>query len=116
MPQVLRGDVFKANLDPSEGSEQGGTRPVVVVSRDALNKFSPIVVICSITDAEHKKKFYPSHVKVNSGTGGLAKDSIVICEQVRAISKNRLKNQLGKFDKPIMTQIEAALKITLDLP
>ena len=114
--QVLRGDVFMANLEPSEGSEQGGTRPVVVVSRDALNKFSPVVVICSITDAANKKKFYPSHVKVNSGVGGLTKDSIVVCEQVRAISKDRLKSHLGKFDKPVMTNVEAALKITLDLP
>lgn len=116
MPQALRGDVFKANLQPSEGSEQGGIRPVVVVSRDALNKFSPIVIVCSITGAENKTKIYPSHVKVSAGTGGLSKDSIVLCEQVRAISKTRLKEQLGAFDKLIMTNIEAALKITLDLP
>jgi mRNA interferase MazF len=115
MSLPLRGDVFKANLDPSEGSEQGGTRPVVVVSRDALNRFSPIVVIASITDAANKKKIYPSHVKVPCGVGGLIKDSIVICEQVRAINKSRLREMLGKFDKATMTQIEAALKITLDL-
>ena len=111
----LRGDVFMANLEPSEGSEQGGTRPVVVVSRDAINKFSPIVVVCSITDAANKKKVYPSHVRVSAGTGGLRLDSIVICEQIRAISKTRLKGSLGKFDKSTMTNIEAALKITLDL-
>jgi mRNA interferase MazF len=116
MPQVLRGDVFKANLEPSQGSEQGGTRPVVVVSRDALNKFSPVVVVCSITEAANKKKVYPSHVRVAAGTGGLTLDSIVVCEQVRAISKTRLINQYGKFDKSLMTSIEAALKITLDLP
>ncbi len=105
-----------ANLEPSEGSEQGGTRPVVVVSRDALNKFSPVVVVCSITDAANKKKVYPTHVKVPAGTGGLRMESIIICEQVRAISKTRLKEQVGKFDKQVMTSIEAALKITLDLP
>ena len=116
MPQVLRGDVFKAKLDPVEGSEQGGARPVVVVSRDALNKFSPVVVVCSITDEANKKKVYPSHVKVSAGTGGLQIDSIILCEQVRAISKTRLIQQLGKFEKSVMTSIEAALKITLDLP
>lgn len=116
MPQVLRGDVFMANLEPREGSEQGGIRPVVVVSRDAINKFSPVVVICSITDAANKKKFYPSHVKVSAGIGGLTMDSVVICEQVRAINKTRLRSQLGRFDKAVMTSIEAALKITLDLP
>jgi mRNA interferase MazF len=116
MPQVLRGDVFSANLQPVQGSEQGGTRPVVIVSRDALNKFSPVVVICSITDADNKKKVYPSHVKVPAGTAGLKLDSIVLCEQVRAISKTRLGDAIGKFDKAVMTRIEAALKITLDLP
>jgi mRNA interferase MazF len=115
MNSPLRGDVFMASLDPSEGSEQGGTRPVVVVSRDAINKFSPVVVIASITAAENKKKIYPSHVKISAGTAGLTMDSIVICEQVRAISKTRLKQMLGKFDKATMTSIEAALKITLDL-
>jgi mRNA interferase MazF len=115
MLQVLRGDVFMASLEPVEGSEQGGTRTVVIVSRDALNKFSPVVVICSITNASNKAKVYPSHVKIPAGSGGLRLDSIVVCEQVRAISKNRLKRSLGRFDKSIMTGIEAALKITLDL-
>ena len=112
---VLRGDVFTADLEPHEGSEQGGTRPVVVVSRDAINQFSPVVVIAPITDAANKKKTYPSHVKLASGVGGLTMDSIVVCEQVRAINKTRLKRQLGKLDKPILRSIEAALKITLDL-
>jgi mRNA interferase MazF len=116
MQQVLRGDVFLANLEPHEGSEQGGTRPVVVISRDALNKYSPVVVIAVITDAANKTKFYPSHVRVANSKGGLTMDSIVMCEQVRAISKTRLIKPLGKFDKPTMTSIEAALKITLDLP
>jgi mRNA interferase MazF len=112
---LQRGDVFKADLDPHEGSEQAGTRPVVVVSRDAINNFSPVVVIVPITDAANKKKIYPSHVRVAAGTAGLTMDSIVVCEQVRAISKSRLRTHLGKFDKATLTSIEAALKITLDL-
>ncbi len=116
MPQVLRGDVFKANLEPHEGSEQGGTRPVVVVSRDALNKYSPVVVVCSITEAANKTRIYPGHVKVPSGTGGLTMDSIVMAEQIRSINKTRLVSLIGKFDKALMTSIEAVIKITLDLP
>jgi mRNA interferase MazF len=116
MPPASRGDVFMANLAPVEGSEQGGTRPVVVVSRDALNKVSPVVVICSITDAANKKKIYPSHVRVRAGSGGLTMESVVVCEQIRAISQTRLQRQMGSFDRTIMTSIEAAIKITLDLP
>jgi len=116
MPTVLRGDVFMANLEPVEDSEQGGTRPVVIVSRDAINNSSSVVVIASITDAANKKRIYPSHVQVTAGTGGLSINSIVVCEQIRAISKTRLKRSLGKFERAIMTRIDAALKITLDLP
>lgn len=116
MPQVSRGDVLTANLEPVQGSEQGGSRPAVVISRDAINRSSPVVVICPITDAANKTKFYPSHVRVASGTGGLKLDSIVVCEQVRAINKTRLSAPIGRFDKKVMTSIEAALKITLDLP
>jgi mRNA interferase MazF len=116
MPQVQRGDVLTANLEPVQGSEQGGSRPVVVISRDAINRSSPVVVICPITDAENKTKVYPSHVRVPAGTAGLRLDSIVVCEQVRAINKTRLMTPVGKFDKRVMTSIEAALKITLDLP
>jgi mRNA interferase MazF len=104
-----------ARLDPAEGSEQGGTRPVVVVSRDAINRNSPVVVVASITDAANKKKIYPSHVKIPAGVGGFTIDSIVICEQIRAISKTRLKRLMGKFDETVLAGIASALKITLDL-
>jgi mRNA interferase MazF len=114
MPEVSRGDVFVANLEPVQGSEVGGRRPVVVVSRDVLSHCSPVVVVCAITDAVHKKKFY--HPEVPVGVGGLTKDSIVICEQVRAISKTRLCQQLGRFDRGVMASIDTALKIALDLP
>jgi mRNA interferase MazF len=104
-----------ANLDPVEGSEQAGTRPVVVVSRDALNQFTPICVVCPLTDAANKKKVFPSHVGLSAASTGLKLDSIVLTEQVRAISKTRLRRQVGSLDRRTMQQIEAALKVTLDL-
>ena len=115
MPPVFRGDVYVAVLDPAEGSEQGGTRRVVVVSRDSLNKYSPVVCICPITDAENKKRVYPSHVPVPAGVGGQTIDGIVLCEQVRTISKTRLRDLKGKFDKTIIARVNASLKIALDL-
>ncbi len=114
--EVLRGDVFLASLEPVEGSEQGGTRPVVVVSRDAINRFSSVVVVAPLTDAANKRRVYPSQVKIPAGIGGLRLESIVICEQVRAISKNRLKRHMGRLDRAMMASVENALKITLDLP
>jgi mRNA interferase MazF len=112
---VERGDVFRANLHPTEGSEQDGIRPVVVISRDAINRSSPVVVIVPLTDAANKSRIYPSYVRFKAGTAGLAMDSVAVCEQVRAISKTRLKSLLGKLNRAELTSIEAALKITLDL-
>lgn len=113
---VQRGDVYLANLDPVKGSEQEGQRPVVVMSRDAINNNSPIVVVVPCTDAANKKKIYPSHVRIKAGVGGLTMDSVVLCEQVRAISKDRLKRQMGTLSRSEIASIEASLKITLDLP
>jgi mRNA interferase MazF len=110
-----RGDVYKARLDPSEGSEQAGDRPVVVMSRDAINQSSPVVVIVPITDRNHKARIYPSHVILKAGEGGLTKESIALAEQVRAINKTRFTGYLGHLSNGSITQIGAALKITLDL-
>lgn len=112
---VQRGDIYRADLHPTEGSEQDGVRPVLVVSRDAINRNSPVVVIVPFTDASNKTKIYPSHVRIKCGTGGLKMDSIAVCEQVRAISKTRLKSSVGTLDRADMASVEAALKITLDL-
>jgi mRNA interferase MazF len=113
---VQRGDVYRANLTPTEGPEQDGVRPVLIVSRDAINRSSPLVVVIPLTDAANKTKIYPSHVRFKAGTAGLTMDSVALCEQVRAISKTRLKQKMGTLTRPEMTSVEAALKITLDLP
>ena len=112
---MRRGDVYLADLNPVQGSEQAGTRPVIIVSRDALNESSPVVIVVPTTGAEHKPKLYPSHVPLKAGTGGLAKDSIAIAEQVRAITKVRLQRNIGQLRLEHMSLISVALKIAMDL-
>ncbi len=112
---VTRGDLFYARLNPSEGSEQSGARPVVVVSRDAINEYSPVVVVVPLTDRKNKLKVYPSQTILGAGEGGLPMESIVLGEQVRAISKTRLGSHIGHLSARSMAAIDAALKITLDL-
>jgi mRNA interferase MazF len=113
---VTRGDVYWAKLDPSEGSEQAGTRPVIIVSRDAINRGSPVVVIVPVTSRSNKTHIYPSQVEIAIGVGGLRANSVALCEQVRAIAKTRLERQLGRLPSNVVSQISAALKIALDLP
>jgi mRNA interferase MazF len=113
---MLRGDVFLAELSPTQGSEQTGRRPVVVVSRNAINVNSPVVVVVPITGRENKIRIYASQVVLKAGEGGLSKDSVALGEQVRAISKKRLLNPLGHLPAQRIVEIGEALKIALDLP
>jgi len=113
---MLRGDVYQASLDPVQGSEQAGSRPVAIVSRDALNKSSPVVIAVPLTGLENCSRLYPSQVLIKSGVAGLTKDSVALGEQVRAIAQKRLGKYLGRLPSELMAQISEALKIALDLP
>lgn len=112
---MKRGDVYDARLNPTEGSEQAGIRPVIVVSRDAINQYSPVIVIVPVTNAIHVKRDYPSNVAIPQGNGGLTVDSIALGGQVRAIATSRLLRQRGSLSASIMQKIDRALRITLDL-
>ncbi len=76
MSEVKRGDIYYAVLNPVIGSEQGGTRPVLILQNDTGNKFSPTVIVASITGS--KKRILPTHVLVNIQE--LPKDSIILLE------------------------------------
>lgn len=113
---MIRGDVYLAELDPSQGSEQAGTRPVIIVSRDAINRVSPVVIVVPLALRGNRNRILPSHVEIKMGDGGLTADSVALCEQVRAISTTRLRRSLGHLTGAALSQISVALKIALDLP
>ncbi|MBI3697403.1 MAG: type II toxin-antitoxin system PemK/MazF family toxin, partial [Acidobacteria bacterium] len=112
---MMRGDVYDARLDPVEGSEQKGSRPVVIVSRNAINSSSPIVVVVPCTTYRAGRRLYPSHVLVRTPDGGLTADSVALSEQVRVLDKNRLLRRRGALSPAAMEQLNRALLITLDL-
>lgn len=91
---VKRGDIYYADLSPVVGSEQGGIRPVLIVQNDVGNRFSPTVIAAAITSQKYKTNL-PTHIRVNADGCGLAKDSIVLLEQVRTLDKKRLKEKMG---------------------
>ncbi|MGA7931820.1 MAG: type II toxin-antitoxin system PemK/MazF family toxin [Candidatus Sulfotelmatobacter sp.] len=115
LPKPVRGDVFSARLDPTEGSEPAGTRPVVVISRDSINANSPVVVVVPVTDAANVKRLYPSHAQLPKGSGGLRMDSVARVEQIRAIQVSRFVGYYGRLDRELLARIEDATKITLAL-
>jgi mRNA interferase MazF len=113
---MIRGDLYLAVLDPSQGSEQAGTRPVIVITRDAINKQSPVVVVVPLAGRINRLRLLSSHVEIKMGEGGLTVDSVALCEQVRAVSTTRLTRPLGHLSEDTISQLNSALKIALDLP
>lgn len=112
---MKRGDIYDARLQPTKGSEQSGIRPVLIVSRDAINRASPVIVIVPLTDAVNVKREYPNNVAISQPEGGLTLDSVVLTGQVRAISKTRLLQYRGTLNPITMNKVDRALKVTLDL-
>jgi mRNA interferase MazF len=111
---VKRGDIFYADLSPVVGSEQGGIRPVLIVQNDVGNKFSPTIIVAAITSQINKAKL-PTHIEINAVDFGLAKDSVVLLEQVRTIDKRRLREKIGKLDEEVMRRVDEALEISFGL-
>ncbi len=112
---IKRGDMFYADLSPVIGSEQGGTRPVLIVQNDTGNKYSPTVIAAAITSQIGKNKL-PTHIEIDSKGVGLKSDSVVLTEQIRTIDKSRLKEKIGHIDdKEIMGKINSAIGISFGL-
>lgn len=111
---VQRGDIYYADLRPVVGSEQGGIRPVLIVQNDIGNKHSPTVICAAITSQMNKAKL-PTHVELQSDVYDLAKDSVVLLEQLRTIDKKRLKDKVCHLDGQILGKIDKALEISLEL-
>lgn len=111
---VKRGEIYYADLSPVVGSEQGGIRPVLIVQNDVGNKHSPTVIAAAITSQRDKTNL-PTHIKVRADKCGLAKDSIVLLEQIRTIDKKRLKDKMGELDLNSMTKVDTALSISFGL-
>ena len=113
---MRRGEIYDARLDPTEGSEQAGSRPVVIVSRDAINAASPVVLAVPCTTYRLGRRLYPSQVLLHAPDGGLTADSVALGEQVRALAKSRLGRQRGMLSAEALAELDRALLIALDLP
>ncbi len=111
---IRRGDIFYADLRPVIGSEQGGIRPVLIIQNDIGNKHSPTVICAAITSKIHKSKL-PTHVELNVNRCEIVKNSVVLLEQLRTIDKKRLKDKVCHLDSNILSEVDKALQISLEL-
>ena len=111
---IKRGDIYYADLSPVVGSEQGGLRPVLIVQNDVGNRYSPTVIAAAITSKMGKTKL-PTHIDIPGVEAGLAKDSVILLEQVRTLDKKRLREKMGILDKNEMYKIDKALSVSFGL-
>lgn len=114
LQRIQRGDIFLANLSPSMGSEQGGTRPVLILQNDIGNCFSNTTIIAAITTHFKNKPHLPTHVMV-SKQDGLMHDSIILLEQIRTIDKVRLLKKIGSLDFEQMSMVNRCLEVSVGL-
>lgn len=111
---IKRGEIYYAELNPVVGSEQGGTRPVLVIQNDIGNQYSPTTIVAAITSQISKAKL-PTHVEVKAKRSGLERDSVILTEQIRTIDKSRLKEKVAVLDAEVMLRVDEAIEISLGL-
>lgn len=111
---IRRGDIYYADLRPVIGSEQGGVRPVLIIQNDIGNKHSPTVICAAITSKMNKAKL-PTHVELDCNRYDIMKDSVILLEQLRTIDKKRLKDKVCHLDSDILSKVNQALLVSLEL-
>lgn len=109
---ITRGDVFFADLGQGAGSEQSGSRPVIVLQNNIGNRHSPTVIVAPLTSK--RKKTLPTHVLVPK-LGGLQYDSLVLTEQIRVIDRSRMGRYVGQVCNELQSKIDKALAVSLGM-
>lgn len=112
--KYLKGSIFYANLEPKIGSEQGGTRPVIVIQNYRGNLRNPTVLVAPLTKKINNKPNLPSHINIKK-FGKLKYDSVILLEQTRVLDKRRIKKDfIGRVDGKTIKKIDRALEKTFD--
>ena len=101
MNSPQRGEVYQVRPDIAIGKEILKTRPCVVISSNTMNEHSSLTVVCPITEGVN----LPAdliHIAVARGEGGATKDSIVLCDQIKAVDQGRLIEKNGNLKAETM--------------
>src|SRR5919201_3868157 len=111
MADPRRGEIWLADLRPTRGREQTGRRPILVVSVDRFNAGpADLVVVLPLTTTQRD---IPLHVKIDKGDGGVRNESVILCEAIRSISKDRLVARSGMLSRAALDEVEDRLRILL---
>ncbi len=109
---VKRGEIWLADMNPVRGSEQAGRRPIIIFQNNLINRFTSTSIAIPLT-TNVRRAALPSCIKIPKGEGGLARDSVALCHQLRVLDKLRLKRKLGSIDIKYISAIESCVLFTL---
>lgn len=113
---IQRGEIYFVDLNPVQGREQAGQRPVLVVSSDAINRLPLVVTVVVGTKGENIKRDYPTNVRVSASESGLRLETVFMCFQLRSLDPNRFSSApAGRVNGEVMQKIEDAIRYCLDL-
>lgn len=112
---MKRGEVYLCRLGQRDDTGQEKMIPVVVLTRDAINRYGPVVVVAPVVESGPAPHPYPSDIVVRAPEGGLTEDGLVLTMQLRAVPRERLHHLLGTLSANALVEIDRALRITLDL-
>ncbi|BBB93538.1 type II toxin-antitoxin system PemK/MazF family toxin [Methylomusa anaerophila] len=113
---IKKWTIYWVNLDPVVGSEQGGTRPVLLVSDDAVNVLNQVSILPITSLKDPNREIYPNEAFLPKAVSGLDKDSIVLAHQIRTLDKQRLQSVAGPIQEAeTKAAIEAAMRVQLGL-
>lgn len=109
-----RGEIVRVRLDPTEGSEQGGERPALVISPEVINEHCPVILVAALT-SRTTERIFPFEALVEPPEGGLTVRSKVILMHLRSIDQRRLTGSYGSVSEETMQRVEEALRVATGL-
>ncbi len=113
---IRRGEIYFVNLNPVEGREQAGTRPVLVLSIDTINQLPLVVTVVVGTKGENITRDYSTNVRVSAAESGLPMDTVFLCFQIRSLDPKRFSDKpAGKVSGETLEKIERAVRYCLGL-
>ncbi len=113
---IRRGEIYFVNLNPVQGREQAGKRPVLVLSIDTINQLPLVVTVVVGTKGENISRDYPTNVRVTTVESGLPLETVFLCFQIRSLDAARFTPKpAGSLIEKKMSEVETAVRYCLGL-
>ena len=113
---IERGDIFMVNLNPAQGREQAGRRPVLVLSINSINRQPLVVTVVLGTKSENLTRDYFTNVRVPASESGLPMETVFLCFQIRSLDPNRFHDgRAGKISEAMLKKVETTVRHCLGL-